>query len=217
MLGRNMVHDISRDPEKLVAFTYPVEPLGACTGYHLDLNSLSTEAYYILTNMQEVAPYILMFEAEIRNHTPHVLSDSEKDTMMKDNFAKWLQVKAQHNNKQLQYLLGGPASYVISYKRCRVNGPQVLSGRAIDANMEPLQEDVSNTTPIEFSSRSLFVDFSIYEMEDEQEQQNEVESEEDEENEMEAGEDHEEEDDEEEEEEEEDGYDSIEVDSGEEY
>ena len=59
MLGRNMVHDISRDPEKLVAFTYPVEPLGACTGYHLDLNSLSTAAYYILTNMQEVAPYIL--------------------------------------------------------------------------------------------------------------------------------------------------------------
>ncbi|KAL1805021.1 hypothetical protein ACET3Z_028089 [Daucus carota] len=149
MLGRNMVHDISRDPEKLVAFTYPVEPLGACTGYHLDLNSLSTAAYYILTNMQEVAPYIL---------------------------------------------------------------PQVLSGRAIDANMEPLQEDVSNTTPIEFSSRSLFVNFSIYEMEDEQEQQNEVESEEDDENEMEAGEDHEEEDDEEEEEEE-DGYDSIEVDS----
>ncbi|KAL1803392.1 hypothetical protein ACET3Z_032039 [Daucus carota] len=209
MLGRNMVHDNSRDPEKLVAFTYPVEPLGACIGYHLDLNSLSIAAYYILTNMQEVAPYILMFEAEIRNHTPHVLSDSEMDTMMKDNFAKWLQVKVQHNNKQLQYLLGGPTFYVISYKR-------LLSGRAIDANMEPLQEDVTNTTPIDFSSRLLFVDFSIYEMEDEQEQQNEVESEEDEENEMEAGEDHEE-DDEEEDEEEEDGYDSIEVDSGEEY
>ena len=106
-----------------------------------------------------------------------------------------------------------PNSNIHTIITCR---PQVLSGRAIDANMEPLQEDVSNTTPIEFSSRSLFVDFSIYEMEDEQEQQNEVESEEDEENEMEAGEDHEEEDDEEEEEEE-DGYDSIEVDSGEEY
>ena len=73
-----------------------------------------------------------------------------------------------------------PNSNIHKIITCR---PQVLSGRAIDANMEPLQEDVSNTTPIEFSSRSLFVDFSIYEMEDEQEQQNEVESEEDEENE----------------------------------
>ena len=45
-----------------------------------------------------------MFEAEIRNHTPHVLSDSEMDTMMKDNFAKWLQVKVFYLKFTLSYV-----------------------------------------------------------------------------------------------------------------
>ncbi|WOG81905.1 hypothetical protein DCAR_0101061 [Daucus carota subsp. sativus] len=240
MLGRNMVDDRSRDPGKLVEFTYPVEPLGAYTGYHLDPNFLSIVTHYILTNMQEVSPYIIMFEEEVRSKSQHLLSDTQMDTMMKDNFALWLQNKVHDNNEQLQSLLRGPALYVISYKRCRVNGysfnlgksssgilvkgscygdsgsnyygslqeilkgrkkdkngvllidlssklqgddvyilasqatqvyyapsvknpnsnihtiitcrPQVLSGRSIDANIEPLQEEISNTTAIDFSS-----------------------------------------------------------------
>ncbi|WOH14443.1 hypothetical protein DCAR_0933962 [Daucus carota subsp. sativus] len=45
-------------------------------------------------------------------------------------FEKTISFQAQHNNKQLQYLLGGPASYVISYKRCRVNGYSFNLGKS---------------------------------------------------------------------------------------
>ncbi|XP_074351799.1 uncharacterized protein LOC141690944 [Apium graveolens] len=58
LLGRNVVDDRSRDPHKLEAFTYPVELLGAYTGYHLDVDSLHVAAHYVLTNMREVAFYI---------------------------------------------------------------------------------------------------------------------------------------------------------------
>ena len=34
-----------------------------------------------------------MFEEEVRNHNPHILSDSEMDTMLKDNLIMWLQIK----------------------------------------------------------------------------------------------------------------------------
>ena len=34
-----------------------------------------------------------MFEEEVRNHDPHILSDSKKDTMLKDNLITWLQNK----------------------------------------------------------------------------------------------------------------------------
>nr|XP_017233132.1 PREDICTED: uncharacterized protein LOC108207183 [Daucus carota subsp. sativus] len=285
MLGRNMVDDRSRDPEKLLAFTYPVELLGAYKGYHLDMDSLRVAAHYILTNMHEVAPYITMFEDEIRSQGAPLLSDIDMDKLLKDNFVTWLQNKVPNNYEQLQHLLQGPTSYVISYKRCKVNGysfnlgrsssgvlvkgscygdsesnyygtlqevlkvtycggnqvilfkcqwydhirgvkkdkngvllidlnsklkgndvyilasqatqvyyapsvknpdsnihtiitcrPQVLSGKTNIANMEPLQEDVSNAMPIDFSSRSLFIDFSQYEMEGEQGQENEDES-----------------------------------------
>ena len=57
-----------------------------------------------------------------------------------------------------------PDSNIHTIVTCR---PQVLSGKATVADMEPLQEEVSNTTVIDFSSRSLFVDFSQYEMEEE--------------------------------------------------
>ena len=70
-----------------------------------------------------------------------------------------------------------PDSNIHTIITCR---PQELSGKTNIANMEPLQEDVSNTMPIDFSSRSLFIDFSQYEMEGEQGQQNEDESDEDE-------------------------------------
>ena len=103
-----------------------------------------------------------------------------------------------------------PASNIYTIITCR---PQVLSGRDNFANMEPLQEEVSNTTPIDFSSRSLFIDFSQYEMEEGEEhgQHNEDEGEEEEEEEEDEV-----EDEDEDEESDGDGYDSVEVESGEE-
>ncbi|XP_074327411.1 uncharacterized protein LOC141665331 [Apium graveolens] len=306
LLGRNVVDDRSRDPHKLEAFTYPVELLGAYTGYHLDVDSLHIAAHYVLTNMREVALYITMFEEEVRSHHTLILSDTEMDTML----------KVQNNYEKFQYLLQGPASFVLSYKRCKVNGysfnlgksssgvlvkgscygdsgsnyygtlqkiikltygggnqvilfrchwydhvrgvkkhkngvllidlnsklkgndvyilasqatqvyyapsvknpdsnihtiiacrPQLLSERTWDVDVEPLQEEVSNIIALDFSSSSLFVDFSHYEMEEDQEEEQEqpkqVESEEEEENARQG----------EEEEEEEDGYDSIDVES----
>ncbi|XP_063946088.1 uncharacterized protein LOC108212435 [Daucus carota subsp. sativus] len=207
-----------------------------------------------------------MFEAEIRNHTPHVLSDSEMDTMMEDNFAKWFQVKAQHNNKQLQYLLGVPASYVISYKRCWVNGYSFKLGKSSSGilvkgscyggsgsnyygslleilkitygggnqvflmkchwydHVRGVKKDKNGVLLIDLNSKLKGYDVYILASQATQVyytpsvKNPNMESEEDEENEIEAGDDHEEDDEEEEEqEEEEDGYDSIEVDSGEEY
>ncbi|KAL8133177.1 hypothetical protein AgCh_008583 [Apium graveolens] len=130
LLGRNVVDDRSRDPHKLEAFTYPVELLGAYTGDHLDVDSLHVAVRYILTNMREVAFYITMFEEDVRSRNTYILSDTEMDTMLKAHFGTWLQNKVQHNYEKFQYLLQGPAFYVLSYKRCKVNGYSFNLGKS---------------------------------------------------------------------------------------
>lgn len=57
-LGRNDIEAYTRDAGKLEAFTYPVKLKGAFTIYFSDEESLSIVAYYVLTNMPEVSPYI---------------------------------------------------------------------------------------------------------------------------------------------------------------
>ena len=48
-----------------------------------------------------------MFEEEVRSKSQHLLSDTQMDTMMKDNFALWLQNKVFYysSNKFLIFLL----------------------------------------------------------------------------------------------------------------
>ena len=58
LLVHNVVNDRSRDPNKLDALTYPVELIGSCIGYHLDVDSLHVATHYVLTNMHEVSPFI---------------------------------------------------------------------------------------------------------------------------------------------------------------
>ena len=45
-------------------------------------------------------------------------------------FDKTISFHVQHSNEQLQYLLQSPTSYVISYKRCKVNGYSFNLGRS---------------------------------------------------------------------------------------
>ncbi|KAL8120300.1 hypothetical protein AgCh_017458 [Apium graveolens] len=133
MLGRNEVEANTHDAGKLEAFIYPVKLKGTFTTYILNEESLSNVAYYILTNMPEVSPYITIFEEEVRSRGPNILTNTEIDNVLKTELAIWLQHKVEGNvyaHKRFKYLLGGPSDFVLCYKRCNVNGYAFNLGRS---------------------------------------------------------------------------------------